>query len=151
MKCFVKYSGAAKALRVATLSLALTIILGPMEAWANGNTFWDWTFTGVIASASGTFEVNSSNVIVGISNGTVTGFPGSASNITSLLAPGSFPPGVSAANDNIFNPSSPFLSTNGVSFNTNIPLNLYFSGTIWEMYDGGFVQQGVFAASALSN
>lgn len=68
-----KFTRSVKALRIVVLSLTMTISGGTIKAQAE-NTFWNWISSGDSGSAPGTFEVNSSNLIVGVSNGQVTGF-----------------------------------------------------------------------------
>lgn len=113
-----------KPLCVAALSFALNLVAVTMNASANGNSFWLWQFSGDNGGATGKFEVNSNNVIIGITGGLVFGFPGiiNVSSITSILNPGTF-----FYNDNTFNPSSTFLSSAGVSFFAGANLNMYCS------------------------
>lgn len=113
---------------------------GPKGAWAD--SFYNWTFAGDKGNAAGTFQVDNSNIVVAILNGTVTDFPGSTGPITSLLAPDTF-----VGNDNIFNPLSPFLTSGGVSFTTNIPLNIYYANGVWFLYDSNVYSSGTFAAA----
>ena len=148
MRQLAKNQAAVKTLCVVALSLSLTTASGTNGAWAD--SFYNWTFSGGGVFAGGTFQVNNSNIIVGITNGTVTGFPGSSSTITALVVPGVFPS--NAPSDNIFNPTSPFLTYNGVSFRTDRRLNLFWdSGTaVYKLIDDlflGNVVAGTFAAA----
>lgn len=133
MNNFVKNFVQAKALRIAALSLAMTVIAGPMAAWANGNLFYNFSFIGSDGSVSGQFEVQPGSgsgsfpdLIVGI-NGTVSGFQLGNGSFNTLLTPNTF-----GNNDNYFSSITPYLTSNGVAFASNtVFFNLYSNGPDW--------------------
>jgi hypothetical protein len=135
MNNFVKNLVQAKALRVAALSLVMTVIAGPMEAWANGNLFYNFSFLGDFGNATGQFEVQPGggagsfpDLVVGVT-GTVSGFGVGNGSITGLLAPGTW-----NANTNYFSPNTPYVSGDtffgdpgGIGFTTGTEFNITYS------------------------
>ena len=112
------------------LLLVVTLGLGSMNcAWAV--SYYDFTFDGTVERISGTFTVNDSNLITGItgSMSTQPDKPGYTGPITSLIDPGGY-----LGNDNLLiYPASPnYLNGSGVSFST--------SGVSWNLSTtgGGF-------------
>ena len=141
----------AKALRLAAVSVALGITSGPMEAWAYGNIFYNFSFIGIAGNVSGQFEVQPGvsgdtdfpDLIVGI-NGTVSGFTNGSGSFNTLLNPG-----VYANNDNWFSSASPWLTLNGVSFQSDgTNFVLFNSGTAtWRLANDDGMSTGTLAVS----
>lgn len=142
MKIFVT----AKDIRVSAFSLAMFIILGPIEAWADpASIFYNFSFLSNIPSGgsiTGQFEVipggNGGSfpyTITGIT-GNVTGFQVVSSNgsIFGLIPVGQFGP-----NDNYFSPNFSYVTGGGVSFHTNsqdgASFQLFYNGVTWVVQD----------------
>ena len=99
------------------ITIFLSVMLAMSVVPTAHATLWNFSYTatslvdgsGPLDSYSGVLDVNSSNIVVGI-----TGTSSQFGSITGLLAPRTF-----FNNDNMFTGASPFLDIFGVSFSTS--------------------------------
>lgn len=161
----VKYHMPIKVFFFAALSLGLSFILEPMEASAGPNFLYNFSFISNIptgGSIVGQFLVTYPGGNGGSfpytaieAMGNVYGFQVAGSNgaIFGLIGPDGF-----GGNDNWFSTSSPYVTMNGVSFNTTTPsgaagasFRLSYTGATWAVQDAyngfGEVYYGTMSVS----
>ena len=124
----------------------VTVVLGAMSSGAMADTSYNFSYSGTNSySITGVFGVDSSGVIKSIS-GTV-----SASNSYNGAIQFLMPPKTFAGNDNKYFSAGPYLSGDGVSFQTSGgTLNLYLdSGSTYKLYNNiSIISSGSMTSSA---